>query len=254
MRTRARLHAVAEGPRRLPDAPHREPHTGCRGCLTRHLAVCASLPAEDTHDLEAVAGRLRLPAGATLAREGAPRREVYTLTAGMLRQVRLLPDGRRLVAGFLLTGDFIGLTGSARHRHTIEAITDTVLCAFPLQDMRALCARHPALESGLLGHACEELDATRANLMTLARMTPLERLAGFLLHMADRQHPRGGARGWVDLPMTRVDIADHLGLTVETVSRSFTRLRRDDAVRFDDPHRIALHAPDRLRALVAPGA
>lgn len=252
MSKRASPQAAPHGARGRTDAPRREPHVGCDGCLARHLSVCASLPQEETRDLEAAAGKLSLPAGTTLAHEGAPRREVYTVTSGMLRQVRVLADGRRLVAAFLQAGDFIGLTGSLTHRHTIEAITDTALCAFPLQGMRALCERHPELSSGVLDRAFNALDASESNHMALARMTPLERLAGFLLDMAARQQQRGGAQDRVDLPMTRADIADHLGLTVETVSRSFTRLRREEFVHFDDPRHIELRAPERLRALVQP--
>ncbi|WP_101927130.1 MULTISPECIES: Crp/Fnr family transcriptional regulator [Luteimonas] len=226
-------HAVSGSARRAP-------HPGCADCLTRHLAVCAALPASETQALEAAAGELLLPPGATLAHEGDPRREVYTVTRGMLRRVRLLPDGRRLVAGFLLPGDFIGFSGAPRYRHTIEAITDSVLCTFPFGERRQLRTRYPALESGLLTQACSELDATRGSLMLLARLGPSERLAGFLVELAGRQQQRGGSIDHVELPMTRTDIADHLGLTIETVSRSFTKLRQSGAIAFEDPHRIDL--------------
>ncbi|VXB76409.1 Crp/Fnr family transcriptional regulator [Luteimonas sp. 9C] len=221
-------------------SPKRATHGGCAGCLARPLAICASIPAADTHALEAAAGEVLLPAGATLASEGDPRREVYTVTRGMLRRVRLLSDGRRLVAGFLMAGDFIGFSGAPRYRHTLEAVTDCGLCAFPLQSMRSLCQRYPDLESGMLAQACSELDATRGNLMLLGRLAPGERLAGFLVELGARQQPRGGASDHVDLPMTRADIADHLGLTIETVSRSFTRLRQSGAIAFEDPRRIRL--------------
>lgn len=215
-------------------------HGGCDGCLARPLAICASIPAAETHALEAAAGEVLLPVGATLAHEGAPRREVYTVTRGMLRRVRLLPDGRRLVAGFLMAGDFIGFSDAPQYRHTLEAVTDCVLCVFPMQSMRSLCQRYPDLESGMLAQACSELDATRDNLMLLARLGPGERLAAFLLGLAERQQRRGAAAGHVDLPMTRADIADHLGLTIETVSRSFTKLRQGGAIAFEDPRRIDL--------------
>ena len=226
----------------------RSPHPGCKDCQTRDLAICAALPFEYTRDLEDVAGEIRVPAGATLVHEGAPRREVYTLTHGMLRRVRLLPDGRRLVASFLMPGDFIGFSGAPQYRHTIEAITDSQLCVFSMQDMRRLCTRHPELESGMLAQACTELDATRASLMLLARLGPAERLAGFLVDMAERQQRRGGSVAHVDLPMTRADIADHLGLTIETVSRSFTKLRAAQAIAFEDPRRIDLVDLAALRA------
>lgn len=218
----------------------RSAHGGCDGCLARPLAICASIPQSDTHALEAAAGEVLLPAGATLAHAGDPRREVYTVTRGMLRRVRLLPDGRRLIAGFLMAGDFIGYSGAPEYRHSLEAVTDCALCVFPLQSMRALCQRHPALESGMLAQACEELDATRGNLMLLARLAPAERLAGFLIELAQRQQRRGGSVAQVALPMTRADIADHLGLTIETVSRSFTRLRQGGLIAFDDPRQIEL--------------
>lgn len=229
-------------------SPRRAQHGGCEGCLARPLAICASIPAAETHALEAVAGEVLLPVGATLASQGDPRREVYTVTRGMLRRVRLLPDGRRLVAGFLMVGDFIGFSGAPQYRHTLEAVTDCVLCAFPLQSMRSLCQRYPDLESGMLAQACSELDATRGSLMLLARLGPGERLAGFLVELGERQQQRGGASDHVDLPMTRADIADHLGLTIETVSRSFTKLRQSGAIAFEDPRRIELVDVAALRS------
>ena len=94
-----------------------------------------------------------------------------------------------------------------------------------------------------------ELDATRGNLMALARLNPLERLAGFLVDMAQRRQRQGQDDSEVILPMTRTDIADYLGLTVETVSRSFTRLRQEGSISTDDPHHVRLRDRKRLDAL-----
>ncbi|WP_454828665.1 Crp/Fnr family transcriptional regulator [Pseudoxanthomonas wuyuanensis] len=221
----------------------------CARCQVRHLAMCAALPLEQARELEAMAGDIALSAGQLLAREGDNRRGVFTVTAGALRRIRLLPDGRRLVAGFLMPGDFIGFSGATRYRHSIEAIVDSQLCAFATRDMRSLCEQHPQLERELLDRACVELDATRDKLMSLARLNPLERLAGFLLDMAARRRRRGWSDTEVTLPMTRSDIADYLGLTVETVSRSFTRLRQEGAIATDDPHHVRLLDPARLEAL-----
>ena len=222
---------------------------GCASCLVRHLAICAALPVEQVREMEALSGDVKLAAGDMLAREGDARRGVFTVTTGALRRIRLLSDGRRVVAGFLMPGDFIGFSGSSHYRHSIEAITDSKLCTFSLKSMRELCRQHPELERELLERACVELDTTRDKLMSLARMTPLERLAGFLLDMAARRRRQGQSDGMVVLPMTRSDIADYLGLTVETVSRSFTRLRQENIISTQDAHHVNLVDSERLHAL-----
>lgn len=222
---------------------------GCDACLVRHLAVCTALPDEHARKLETLAGDVKLHAGQMLAREGDARRYVFTVTSGALRRFRTLPDGRRLVAGFIMPGDFIGFSIGPKYRHSIEAITDSLLCAVSHKDMETLCGSFPGLEHELYQRACADLDATRNNLMSLARMTPLERLAGFLLDMADKRRRQGQDPAVVVLPMTRTDIADYLGLTVETVSRSFTRLRREALIATDDPHTVQLLDLKKLEAL-----
>ncbi len=233
-----------------PDQTSVEGH-GCRVCLVRHLAVCTALPPDQAKALEAMTGDTHLRAGELLAREGEPRRYVFTVQRGALRRTRTLADGRRLVAGFLMQGDYIGFSGASHYRHTIEAITDASLCAVSQPGMRQLCQTYPGLEHELMERACIELDATRDKLMALARMTPPERLAGFLLDMAARRTRQGLDDAVVELPMTRTDIADYLGLTIETVSRCFTRLRTDALIATPEPHTVRLLDRDRLEALAA---
>jgi|SRR5690606_1701260 len=230
-------------------AQRRRLHGACAGCLVRELAPCSAIPADDVHALEELGGQARLAAGSVLVREGDPRREVHTVTGGMMRRTRLLPDGRRHVLAFVLPGDFIGFSRAPRYRHTIEAVTGATLCSFSVESVRKLCERYPAFEASLLAQACGELDVAGSYLMALARMNPVERLAAFLLDLSGRQHHRGGMLHHADLPMTRADIADHLGLTIETVSRNFSRLKQEGALYFEHPHHIELRDPDRLREL-----
>lgn len=235
--------------RHADDAAGPGPGHGCDGCLVRHMAVCNALPHEEVASLQHVVSDVHLQAGQMLAREGDARRYVYTVTSGALRRIRELPDGRRLVAGFLMPGDFIGFSSSERYRHSLEAVAESSLCAFSQPDMARLRAQYPNLERELLERACVELDATRDNLMALARMNPIERLSGFLLDMAARRRRQGESDTEVVLPMTRSDIADYLGLTVETVSRSFTRLRHEGVIATDDPQHVRLLDRARLQAL-----
>jgi len=223
--------------------------------MARDLAVCAVLTKQESAEIERLAGRRTLAPNAILAGSGQPASHVYSVTDGMLRQVRALPDGRRLVSGFSLPGDFIGLSETPTWRYNIEAVTATQVCEFAIDDIRALRQRFPKLEHKLLERACMELDANQDAMLMLARLSPLERLAGFLLQFREKlQRCAPGTTlpsPAITLPMSRHDIADHLGLTVETVSRSFTRLRQMSLIALPDPQWVEIHDPDGLQRLAS---
>ncbi|MCL7713982.1 Crp/Fnr family transcriptional regulator [Stenotrophomonas mori] len=202
----------------------------CLHCTVRHLAVCSALSCDEVQALEQITTSLPVPMGATLARTGEPRTHVFTVTEGALRLVRTLADGRRQVNGFVLPGDYVGLSGSDQHRYDIEAIAESRVCRVPAVQMRDLRQRYPHLERKLLQRACQELDAAHDNALALARLQPPERLADFLLRLAAREALQGQVGNRVALPMGRGDIADHLGLTMETVSRTFTKLRQQGLI------------------------
>ena len=203
----------------------------CLHCSVRHLSVCSALAHDEVQALERITQTITAPLGTTLARSGEPRTHVYTVTEGALRLVRTLADGRRQVNGFVLPGDYVGLSGSDHHRYDIEAIADSRVCRVPTTQMRDLRLQYPHLERKLLQRACQELDAAQDNALALARLQPPERLAAFLLHLAERETRLGSRVGKrISLPMGRGDIADHLGLTMETVSRTFTKLRQQELI------------------------
>ena len=236
-----------------PAAPGCSPLRDCLHCSVRHLAVCSALSPDEVQALERVTVSLALPLGSTLARAGEPRQHVYTITAGALRLVRTLADGRRQISGFVLPGDFLGLSGSDHHRYDIEAIADSRVCRVGVAQMRELRLRYAHLERKLLQRACQELDAAQDSALALGRMQPPEKLADFILRLADRQarHQHNGNR--VALPMGRGDIADHLGLTMETVSRTFTKLRQSGLIAL--PHLSVVEILDRdgLESLASDG-
>lgn len=227
-------------PARSRCSAHATPRGGvdCGACRVRHLALCAAVPDGALGPLEAAATTLQLEPGSTLVRERDPRRAVYTVTAGALRLVRHLPDGRRRVASFRLPGDFVGLSNSGHHRHDIEAVTATELCRFRTEDMARLRGEFPALDAKLLEIAIAELDAARDDALGLSRLSPGERLAAFLLALAEKRRRWHVDPGVIVLPMGRADIADFLGLTIETVSRSFTALKRHGAIALPDPNTV----------------
>ena len=219
------------------------PVSDCIHCSVRHLAVCSALSAEEVHALEQVTTSYTVDNGATIARAGEDRLHVYTLTSGALRLVRTLADGRRLVSGFVLPGDYVGLSGSDTYRYDIEAIADSRVCRVGVAQMRELRLRYAHLERKLLQRACQELDAAQDSALALARMQPPEKLADFILRLAQRQARHQGNGNRVALAMGRGDIADHLGLTMETVSRTFTKLRQSNLIAL--PHLSVVDILDR---------
>ncbi|TDK22287.1 cyclic nucleotide-binding domain-containing protein [Luteimonas aestuarii] len=210
----------------------------CSQCSAYGLAVCSALDSQELEQLERYANTLHVPANGVLARAGQPCRFAYSVTSGMLRLVRTLPDARRQVIDFMLPGDFIGLSEAQRYRHNIEAVAPSTTCIFDMGEIRMLRERFPALEHKMLERACTGLDDAQDAMLMLARLAPLERLAGFLLRLRKRYLANGIADPWIALPMGRSDIADHLGLTIETVSRSFTRLRTQQVIALPDPQRV----------------
>ncbi len=202
----------------------------CALCTVRGRAICAALSPQEMDALDEATTASSYAPGSTLVRAGDARQHVYTVTSGALRLVRTLADGRRQITGFVLPGDYVGLTETAQHRHDIEAMVDSRVCRTPMAQMRQLRDRYPHLERKLLQRASMELAAAQDTGLLLARLQPSERLAHFLLRLAARSTQPGASGDTVALPMSRGDIADHLGLTIETVSRTFTKLRQQQLI------------------------
>lgn len=223
----------------------------CLRCEFRHLALCATFLGPEPPQFEADVCAVTLPAGQPLFGEGDPMAHVYKITAGTLRLFKLLPDGRRQITRFGQPGDFVGLPLRTLHAYGAEAVDQVEVCRFEARRLLALMLQFPALEHRLLEMQSEELVAAQDRMVLLGRKTPLEKIASFLLEVSARQTYRGRPASPVVLSMTRGDIADYLGLTVETVSRCFTRLKGDRSIGLPEPARVALLDRERLNALAS---
>jgi CRP/FNR family transcriptional regulator len=218
----------------------RKPCHACHDCTVRRQAICGALEDDEIGALEAILTPATLDANQTLVSEGGPRQRVYSLTSGMIRLSNLLPDGRRQITGFLYPGDYFGLADDQTYSQTAEAVTPAQLCGFPVKQMDALMQRFPKLKDRLYTLTREALGRARESQIMLGRLAPVEKIASFLLVCARRAEFAGKPADLVDLPMTRSDIADYLGLTVETVSRSFTKLKTQNLIQLPDPHRVKI--------------
>jgi CRP/FNR family transcriptional regulator, anaerobic regulatory protein len=227
---------------------------GCETCEVRILAACRAVGAENLARLAAVATCRRAEAGRALFEEGEPAEAVYTLTEGMLKLYKLMSDGRRQVVGFLLPGDFLGLAFGRGYAYTAEAVTPVVACRFARSRFMGLLEEFPALEKEVLTRTSTDLAAAQDQMLLLGRKTARERLASFLLRLAARERRAaaagcGAAAGGADvvgLPMGRADIADHLGLTIETVSRTLTSLRKEGLIELPAVHEVVVRNPAGL--------
>jgi CRP/FNR family transcriptional regulator len=202
----------------------------CERCKVRLVSVCAALSGDELQDMERMSHGARFAAREVLVSEGSPAESVFTVTEGVVRLYRLLADGRRQVLGFALPGDFLGLSLSETYSFAADAVTDTVVCRFSRKAFRAYVEQRPHLMRRLHEFASHELSLAQDQMVLLGRRSAEERVAAFLIMMRDRLRRLGHTSPSLALPMSRQDIADYLGLTIETVSRTFTKLAKAKSI------------------------
>lgn len=183
--------------------------------------------------------------------QGEPAVDVFHVRAGVLKVYKMTPDGRRQIVGFLGEGDFLGLMGEEEYPSTAEAVTEAVVGRLPCAKLERLVEQSSGLGRRLLTLARREIDNAQEQMLLLGRMAPLERLASFLLRLSRTAEERGEGGGRLSLPMSRLDIADHLGLTIETVSRCFTKLRKARVIDLPHATQVLVRDGDRLADLAS---
>jgi CRP-like cAMP-binding protein len=178
--------------------------------------------------------------------ENEPAEYLYKVISGTVRTYRVLNDGRRQIGAFYLPGDIFGLEVGEEHTFSAEAIADSKILVIKRSTLVALAARDNEIARQLWAMTAGELQRAQGHIMLLIK-TAQERVAGFLLEMAKRS----AAATEVDLPMSRQDIADYLGLTIETVSRTLTQLENSAAIAVPTSRRIVLRNRAALSRLNA---
>jgi len=221
----------------------------CSICAARRLSVCNVLAEDGLRRLNAISDHQEFDAGEILVREGDPASNLFNITSGSVRVYKLLPDGRRQIVGFLFPGDFLGLATGDRYAFSAEALSGGSACRFQKKTYRRMLVEQPDLEAALLDRASHELQAAHNQMLLLGRKTAVERLASFLADLAARDRRAGGGGRIIQLPMTRAEIADYLGLTTETVSRVTSRLKTRGVIRLLSLHSLSIEKPAELAEL-----
>ena len=215
--------------------------------MASRAATTTARPANDS--LGGVGLTLDLGAGAALFREGDEARFLYRVVEGSVFTYRLTADGRRQITGFHFPGDVFGVGIDGRHIYGAEAIRRSRVRRHRHVALKAMMRSGPRLAAWLQHAAESELLNSQDHVLLLGQRTAQERVVGFLLQMSCRAERRGEAGNPVRLPMTRGHIADFLGLTIETVSRSFTQLRAAGLIALQGYYLVELADRAALRAI-----
>jgi CRP-like cAMP-binding protein len=199
---------------------------------------------DPTDAIELMGVVMPFPRNAEIFGENEPADFIYKLVSGTVRTYKVLLDGRRQIVAFHLPGDMFGLESGGEHMFSTEAITDCKIIVIKRSAVMALAARDNEVARRMWTLTARELERVQRHALLLIK-TAQERLAAFLLDMADRAFGSGP----VELAMSRQDIADYLGLTIETVSRTFTHLERTAAIEVPSSRRILLRNRSALNRL-----
>lgn len=225
----------------------------CSECAVRDQALCGSLSNMELVALNSLSQRRRVSAGETVMWAGDENLNCANIVSGVLKMVASTTDGREQIVGLLHAADFVGAPYAEQIDFTTTALTDAVLCVFPRKPFERVLKDHPQLEQLLLQRTLKALNDARNRMLTLARRSAGEKVAGLLLDMADRAGSSGCRAGpagplTFDLSLSRGQMADVLGLTIETVSRQLTKLKGASVISLPGGRAITIGDRDALEA------
>jgi CRP/FNR family transcriptional regulator len=218
----------------------------CSNCNLRELCMPLDLNAEELRRIdELVTTRRKVKRGATLFHNGEKFNSLYAIRTGFFKTCVAAEDGRDQVTGFQMAGEVVGLDGIVNDHHTCNAIAleDAEVCVMPFERIEELSREVNALQRHVHKIMSREIVREHGVMLLLGSMRAEERLAAFLLNLAQRLHARGFSPSELVLRMTREEIGSYLGLKLETVSRTFSKFAEDGIVEVRQRHIRILDAP-----------
>lgn len=222
----------------------------CSDCPIRHRAVCARCEPDELQSLEQIKYYRSFQAGQPVIWSGDRMDFVASVVSGIATLTQTMEDGRRQMVGLLQPSDFLGRPGRMHAAYDVTAVTDLVMCCFRRKPFEDMLRNTPNVAQRLLEMTLDELDAAREWMLLLGRKTAREKIASLLAIVARRDaslnaRKAGGAVAF-DLPLTREEMADYLGLTLETVSRQMSALKKDGLIELDGKRLIRIPDFDAL--------
>lgn len=227
----------------------------CSACVVRNRAICAGLDPGELATLGEMGRKQRVGKGQSLLWEGDDAPVVANVITGVLKLAVNTADGREQIVGLVFPSDFIGRPFGKSSPYSVTALTDAEVCVFNRTAFDRFAGAHPELQNKLLRRTLDELDRARHWMMLLGRKNAEERIASLLLEMADRLANDGcGYAGPImrfELPFGRQQIADILGLTIETTSRQLTRLKADGLIGLPSRREVEILDRAAMEAIAA---
>src|SRR5690554_1353209 len=231
-------------------APVKMVQLTCGDCPIRHRAVCARCDEDELRMLEEIKYYRSFEAGQTVVWSGDRMDFVASVVSGIATLTQTMEDGRRQMVGLLLPSDFVGRPGRETAAYDVTATTDLVMCCFRKKPFEDVMMSTPNVGQRLLEMTLDELDAAREWMLLLGRKTAREKIASLITIIARRDVSLSAQRHAgtvvVDLPLTREAMSEYLGLTLETVSRQISALRRDGIIEIEGKRHITIPDFDRL--------
>ena len=237
----------------------RKAQTNCAECPVLYQGLCGALGEEEASRLSSVAWRRQFSAGQIIHAEGEKPAYFCAIVTGVVKLVKSLPNGNRQIVGLLLPGDFLGRPFGQDSRSSAVAATEVGLCTFPRSIVESLARESRTLENWLLNHVSDGLEKAQDWIMLLGRMTAEQRIATFILstlrstRSPDDATPEPCGEILIELPLSRTEMADYLGLTIETVSRQIARLRERGVITVGASRTMIVRQPKALEATLEAG-
>lgn len=226
----------------------------CSTCVVRNRAICASLEPDELQVLSKLGRKRKIKRGETLLWEGDPAPVVANIIDGVLKLSMNLHDGREQIVSVMYASDFVGRPFGKESPYRVTAMTDAEVCVFTRSSFDSFAKEHPDLQNKLLHRSLDELDRAREWMTLLGKKSATERIATLLIELSDRLSvdgcsPTSRYLDRFELPMDRQQIADILGLTIETVSRQLTRIRKQGIIDLPDRRTVIINERSLLKAV-----
>lgn len=222
----------------------------CRSCEARHRGICGALSPEQLVRLAKHTTRHVYASEHEMLVAGEDVRRYSNILSGVVKLSKLMADGRQQIVGLQFAPDFLGRPFKQQSDVAAQAATDVRVCSFPKPVLEEMVRQSPGMEMRLHEQSLRELDEAREWMLTLGRKNANEKVASFLVLISSHFDPEkktGDAAVRFELPLKRADIADFLGLTIETVSRQLTKLRKAGLILFENTRTVIVPDIEALR-------